>query len=217
MAIVTFTHLAGVPLHYDRYDASSGFGYGTRGKPFKPRAERAFVDRLEACFIDVFAQSPFGAGEVITSAGAYVNKPGHHGTGQAFDLDGIFWGQHHLVALQYPQKPHLYLAIEAIVRQHFGTVLNFNYNAAHQDHLHIDAGTPVGFQKLSKSRVEFLQAALFYVHGYQVGVDGVWGPDTAGVVPTALSELGIGGAITTRATWLAFLAATAQRGFQLAV
>ena len=212
----TFSHLADVPVHYDRYSAESGFGYGTRGKPFNPRATATMVRRLESCFAQVFAESPFGAGEVITSAGAYVGKPGYHGRGEAFDLDGVFWGNTQLVATEYPAKPHLYLAIESIVRQHFGTVLGYLYNAAHRDHLHFDASTPVGFQKMSKSRVEYLQGALLYVHGYQVGVDGVWGLETAEVAKAALQDLGLNTNISTRATWVAFLQATASRAFALA-
>lgn len=216
MALQTFAQLANVPVHYDRYDPESGFGYGTRGKPFKPRATPAMISMLQACFSDIFSQSPFGPGEVVTSAGAFVEKPGYHGSGQAFDLDGIFWSQTQLVAIEYPKKPHLYLAIESIIRQHFGTVLNYNYNAAHKDHFHMDLGTSVGFQKMSKSRVEYLQASLFYVHGYQIGIDGVWGPSTEKVVKVALSELGIGGSPTSKATWVAYLRITAARGFELA-
>ena len=32
-----------------------------------------------------------GQAQVITSAGAYTNKPGQHGQGRALDIDGIFW------------------------------------------------------------------------------------------------------------------------------
>jgi hypothetical protein len=216
MSLITFTEIAGVPVHYDRYEASSGFGYGTRGKPFKPRATRAMIDALDACFAQLFARAPWGAPEVIASAGAYTAKAGHHGLGQAFDLDALFWRDRHLVAIEFPAKPHLYLAVESVVRQHFGTVLNYNYNEAHRDHLHIDLGTAVGFQKYSKSRVEFVQAALLYVHGYEVGVDGVWGPGVAEVAATALRELQIPGAIGQRAAWMAFLEATTVRAFALA-
>lgn len=216
MALQTFTQLAGVPLHYDRYDSGSGFGYGTRGKPFRPRATRAMIDALDRCFVELFEQSPFGPGAVITSAGAFVEKPGYHGSGQAFDLDGIFWGGEQLIAIEYPNKPHLYLAVESVIRQHFGTVLAYNYNAAHKDHFHMDVGSAVGFQKMSKSRVEFLQSSLFFVHGYQLGIDGVWGPATDRVARVALSEIGISGSIHAKPTWLAYLRATAERAFVLA-
>lgn len=216
MALQTFTTLAGAPVHYDRFPAETGFGYGTRGKPFQPRATAAMIATLESCFRDVFAQSPFGSGEVITSAGAHVVKPGFHGSGQAFDLDGIFWSAKQLIAIEYPSKPHLYLAIESILRQHFGTVLAYNYNPDHRDHFHMDLGTAIGFQKMSKSRVEYLQASLFYVHGHPVRIDGVWGPSTEGFTKLALSELGLSGSLSTKAVWIGYLQQTASRAFALA-
>lgn len=215
MSLQTFTELAGIPIHYDRYDPSSGYGYGTRGKPFKPRATAKMIATLQSCFADILDQSPFGSGEVITSAGAFVDKPGHHGLGQAFDLDGVFWNQYQFISIEYPSAPHLYLAIESIIRQHFGTVLNYNYNAAHQDHLHMDLGSSVGFQRMSKSRVEYLQASLFYVHGYQVGVDGVWGPSTEKTTKIALKELDIGNNIGAGTTWREYLKATASQAFKM--
>ena len=218
MDLIAFTSLAGLPVHYDRFDPSSGFGYGTKGKPFKPRATRKTVDTLEKCFSDILKQAPdsFGKGEVITSAGAYVEKSGQHGKGQAFDLDGIFWKSQKLVAIEYPEKPHLYLAVESIIRQHFGTVLNYNYNAAHRDHFHIDIGTAVKFEKMSKSRVEYYQASMFYIHGFQVGIDGVWGLETEGVSSAVLEDLGISGEISVLGNWLEYLKLTAQRAFELA-
>lgn len=215
MGLQTFKQLARVPVHYDRYPTESGAGYGTRGKPFSPRATERMVEALGKCFADIFKQAPFGAGEVITSAGAYVDKPGHHGRGEAFDLDGIFWKDIHLVAIEYPAKPHLYLAVESILRQHFGTVLAYNYNLDHRDHFHMDLGTPVGFQKMSKSRVEYLQASLLYVHGFQVDVDGVWGPSTEQVVKAALADLGLKGVLTNKQVWVDYLKATTPRAFAL--
>lgn len=215
MTLITFTTIAGVPVHYDRYDRSSGFGYGTRGKPFRPRATRKMIASLDDCFNEMFKIPALGKAEVITSAGAFVDKPGYHGKGQAFDLDGIFWAQEELVAIQYLQKPHLYLAVESIIRKHFGTVLAYNYNAAHQDHFHLDTGTAVGFQKMSKSRVEYLQASLLYVHGYQIGVDGVWGPSTDATVKAALQDLGINGNLGMTNTWAEYLTLTASRAADL--
>ncbi len=213
MALQVFTHLDDVPLHYDRFAAESGFGYGTRGKPFKPRATPAMITRLQSCFADIFAQQPLGRAEVITSAGAYVQKEGFHGSGDAFDLDGIHWKSEKFIALEFPKKPHLYLAIESVVRKYFGTVLAYHYNTAHQDHLHLDSGTAVGFQKMSKSRVEYLQATLLYIHGYHIGIDGVWGPSTEKITRVALDGLNIDGSVSSLDTWLAYLKVTAAKAF----
>lgn len=216
MALKVFSSLAGVPLHYDRYPAESGLGYGTRGKPFKPRATYEMVQTLEECFSALFQTSPFGKAEVVTSAGAYVSKPGQHGKGLAFDLDGIFWEDKELVAIEYPRKPHLYLAVESVIRQYFGTVLGYNYDSAHKDHFHFDMGSAVRFEKMSKSRVEYLQAAMLYIHGFQVGIDGVWGPETMEVSSSVLNSLGIKGGLSEKKNWLDFLEKSAVLGFSLA-
>lgn len=215
MSLLTFTELAGVPVHYDRYEESSGFGYATKGKPFKPRATKLTINTLNICFDELFNKSPFGSGEVITSAGAFVDKRGQHGIGRAFDLDGIFWAEKKLIAIEYPKKPHLYLAVESVLRKHFGTVLNYNYNNAHKDHFHIDTGSSVKFEKMSKSRVEYLQATMFYIHGFQVGIDGIWGPETQSVSSAVLNELGIVGGLFNIDNWLEFLTLSATKGFEL--
>ncbi len=218
MNLQVFGHLGGVPVHYDRYDESSGLGYGSRGKPFKPRATNQMIALLDACFTEIFAQThrKLGLPQVITSAGAYVSKPGFHGKGEAFDLDGIFWKNTSLIAVQYPQKPHLYLAVESVLRQYFGTVLSYSYNTAHRDHFHIDLGSKVKFEKMSKSRVEYLQNSLFYIHGFQLGRDGVWGPETELVVKEAFNLLNIEGSLFSTEVWLSYLKITAEIGIELA-
>ena len=215
MGLTSFTSIAGVPVHYDRDSDGTGFGYGTRGRPAKFRASDGMLRKLNDCFSQIFMESDFGQAEVITSAGAFVGKPGYHGSGNAFDLDGIFWEEKTFIALKYPSSPWLYLALESVIRQHFGTVLGYNYNDAHKDHLHLDVGSSVGFNKASKSRVEYLQASLSYIHGYQLGIDGVWGPATEGVVKLAWKELGIGGT-DPKSAWIQYLKVTASAGFEIA-
>ena len=84
-----FEKLAGVPVHYDRLAAP--FGYGTRGKPHTFYCAGTFEAALERCLQELWELCPLGRPEVITSAGAWVEKPGYHGQGRAFDLDGLFW------------------------------------------------------------------------------------------------------------------------------
>ncbi len=48
MDLHVFSQINGVPVHYDRYDDNSGFGYGTRGKPFRPRASESMIKNLES-------------------------------------------------------------------------------------------------------------------------------------------------------------------------
>ncbi|ELB2875803.1 MULTISPECIES: extensin family protein [Vibrio] len=216
MNLETFSMLQSVPVHYDRYDEQSGFGYGSRGKPFKPRATPRMIRTLEDCFKEIFSlTSSLGSPEIITSAGAWVNKPGYHGRGEAFDLDGIFWSSAELIAIEYPIKPHLYLALESKLRKYFGTVLSYSYDARHNDHFHMDLGSNVRFEKMSKSRVFYLQNTLFYIHGYQLGLDGVWGPETQSITNEVLSELGIHGGIFNKSNWVDYLDITAIESMKL--
>jgi hypothetical protein len=198
----SFSSLAGVPVNYAREPVAP---YGTRGKPHTFRCTSGFLQKLEACFDELFSVSPLGRAEVITSAGAFVEKPGFHGLGRAFDLDAVFWPGRDFVTLRYPTDQKFYLGVDAILRKHFGTVLNFLYNADHHDHLHVDDGSEVGFVKSSKSRVLFVQAALTHVLNVPVGIDGIYGTETEGGLRTAFERLGISGDINTREVWLEFL------------
>ncbi len=215
--MITFRDLAGVPVHYDRYPKESGFGYGTRGKPLPFKGEGAFIEALDRAMTEVLAAVPasFGAAEVITSAGAYVSKPGYHGLGRAFDLDGIFFAGKEFVTLNFPSDMQFYIGVEAVLRKHFGTILNYDYDLAHRDHFHIDNGSSVGWNKVSKSRVCFLQNALNQCFGAGIQVDGAYGPETEKALKLTLEDLGIG-TIGVPANWLTFLDRTAAAAFKLA-
>ncbi len=209
-----FETLAGVPVHYDRF--ASPFGYGTRGKPEKFYCISSFETKLDQCFQEVWDICPLGKAEVITSAGTWVEKPGFHGQGRAFDLDGIFWASKGFVTLQdgfQGGDRAFYYALEAVVRRHFGTVLDYSYNVDHHDHFHLDDGTTVDFQPDSPSRVKFLQGALTHVHGLPVEIDGGYGPQTKQAVAAASRTLGIAGDIETPSVWREFLVGTAEKGF----
>jgi hypothetical protein len=186
----TFTELSGVPVHYDRFPAESGFGYGTKGRPHTFRATPSFIQELDACIDELkgYSQAKLGALEVIASAGAYVDKPGYHGMGRAFDLDALFWKNRSLVTKNFPNDPFAYVAVESVLRRHFGTVLNYDYNVDHQDHFHIDNGTSVSFQSMSKSRVTYLQYTLKFVFGLELEADGVFGPITRDNLKIALDS-----------------------------
>jgi len=108
----------------------------------------------------------------------------------------------------------LYLGVEAVLRKHFGTVLDWHYNQAHRDHWHVDDGTPVGYDDRSRSRVLFLQASLQQVFGHSIVVDGIAGPQTRRSSSEALRELSIEGALNTLDTWIAYLDAVAVKAFE---
>ena len=208
-----FTSLAGVPVRYDRAPLSQ---YGTRGVPFRFHSEPDFTARLEAFFDELWRVCPLGRAEVITSAGAYTNKPGQHGKGRAFDLDGIFWAGKTFVTLHdgfNARDRTFYFGVECVIRKHFGQVLNYLYNADHRDHFHFDDAVSVAFRQGSRSTVGFLQGTLRFVHGIPVATDGRWGPNTRDATRQALRSLGISGFIDSRDTWLAFLSRSAAKAF----
>lgn len=205
MAFVRTETLGGVPVHYDRFTHSS---YGTEGTPFKPTIDETFFNECNACFSEMAGlfKPKFGDLNIIVSGG--VSRAGtgsslHHAN-RAFDLDCLFFDDTHWVANTFPERPHIYLAIESVIRKHFGTVLTYDYNSAHEDHIHFDNGTQPGFQSMSKSRVTYLQNAIFYLYDIEIGLDGVYGPETAQAARQVRAELEIGGFSET-ANWAAFL------------
>jgi hypothetical protein len=203
------------------------FGLGTQGKPTTWHCTSAFEDKLDACFAQLWEVCPLGKADVICTAGVWVDKTGMHGKGRAFDLDAVFWGDRLVLANNYPNDRVAYLGIEAILRKHFGTVLNYKYNAAHQDHWHIDDGSSVGFQTSSESRVKFLQMALNSVYAAQpvLSVDGDYGRKTRGAAREVLLELQLVASDQLAAdsdvdrslkqVWLALLDETARRGLNV--
>lgn len=204
-----FRTLDGVTVHYDRTAAAP---YGSRGIPYDFYATRELETKLDGCFAELWRICPLGRPEIIISAGAYVGKPGYHGSGEAFDLDGIHWANKSFICLNFPSDRHFYLGVDAILRKHFNTVLNFYFNRDHEDHLHVEFGGQAGFNRV-RNKIFFLQAALTHVLEIPVAIDGAWGDETADGTARALSRLGIGGQIEDAPVWTRFLTAVAQRAF----
>jgi hypothetical protein len=197
-----FQSLAGIPVLYDRLKPEH---YGKIGIPHRFHCTNETQDVLEALFQDLFARTTphFGAAERILSAGAWVDKPGQHGLGRAFDLDAIHWRRVRFVALEQPVHKQLYLAVQALCNKHCGIVLGYDYNPAHHDHLHVDTGRDVRFRE-ANSVVSFLQQALNALYGHTLSVDGEFGPNTERALNDTLATLGIAG-VSAVADWKRFL------------
>ncbi|MPZ87394.1 MAG: hypothetical protein GEU81_04835 [Nitriliruptorales bacterium] len=204
-----FSDITGTPTNYARTTRQD---YGTRGRRATFHCTSRFYNVMTAAFRELWEVCPLGRAQVIVCAGAYVNKPGQHGRGQAFDLDALFWAHRSLVALNYPSDSRFYLGVESILRRHCGTVLDYHYNAAHRDHMHIDAGTTVGFTTGSPSRVKYVQATLGAIYGRAVVIDGLYGPQTDGAINAVLAQQGLAGPLTNVTHWRAFLLRTARLG-----
>ena len=190
-------------------------GYGTRGVPKRFYSDAGFTAVLERCFQELWQECSLGRAEVITSAGAYVDKPGQHGVGQAFDLDGLFWSGKSFVTLNdgfNAGDRKFYYGVECILRRHFGQVLNFDYNADHRDHFHLDMAQPVGLRKDSAAVTVFVQGVARRVYGLTVDVDGKWGPATADALSRAAAGVGMN-TVSSVGEWQKFLLLTARRCF----
>ena len=204
----------GVPVHYDRLD--SPHHYGSRGKARNFHCKTDFEPLLDAAFRDVWLYTGLGKAEVITSAGTYVDKPGQHGQGRAMDIDGIFWSDKTFVTLHagwQGQDREFYFGIEAVLRMHFGVVLDYEYDVPHRDHFHVDDSIGRSFRTSSRSKVRSLQGMLNHVWGKNVDEDGVWGDQTAGAVSEVLAVAGLPGPITNQEQWLLLMKKTAERAF----
>lgn len=229
--MIRFNELAGVPCYYARVNVAYGDLARTTSRTDKGRLRSlapSFKARMNACIAEVYwlCYGRLGPLQAITSGGAYVNKAGWHKKGKAYDLGGLHWPAQKLVLIRTARNftktgtaddwP-LYLAVEAIIRRHFGTVLGILHNADHYNHWHIDPGTKVGFWTKgfgAKTRVVFLQAVLKDIWGhYQGTLDGDFGPKSKAAVAVVRSQLGLG-PLTNPAAWSQFLLLTAMLGLQ---
>lgn len=206
------TQINGIALHYAR---SNQFPYGSRGIPAEFSINERLYETLQSCFAEMFDACPLGPPEIITSAGIFVDKPNsYHRFGRAFDFDACFWGNYNFITRNFLSDPALYIAMESYLRRHFGIVLNYYFNRAHEDHWHIDNSAGLGFSTRQRSKILYLQMALSYIYKEFVVIDGIWGPQTAGATQLTLARLGLDQDLTFDTTWLEFLRLTGQEAFR---
>lgn len=206
-----FTTLANISVLYDRIKPEH---YGKTGIAYQFHCTDETEQALNAFFVELKSRTArFGQMQRILSAGAYVDKPGEHGRGHAFDLDAIHWDRVQFIAKRQPLDKHVYLLVQALCHKYFGTVLDFNYNADHEDHLHIDIGRPIGFRE-SRSTTSFIQESINAIHGKRVGVDSEYGPGTDIAFREVLQSLGIGW-VGTLSNWTEYLERTCDLAVEI--
>ncbi|KKL44807.1 hypothetical protein LCGC14_2361960 [marine sediment metagenome] len=179
----------GIPLSYERRSSDDVWGDLAPTKEVGLYFNSSFRRKLDDCFVEINKVFAHRAMKGIISAGAWVDKPGMHKLARAFDLDGIVWEGGNWRATRFVggNELKMYLVIQAICMKHFGTVLGYLYNKAHEDHIHMDDGTEPGFRHNSRSIVTFIQQACKTFLGQPLAeVDGSWGPKTAEVMRSAL-------------------------------
>lgn len=220
----SFNSLDGVPTMYMRWG-----GGDTEPRQYTFRCRPNFLEALNAWVrylkeVSAEAGPEYAEMEWITSAGAYVNKPGQHGNGTAFDLDQAKWVDGPLISpIRLDGRPNAsierqrrYYALEATVRAHFRWTLDANYNAAHHDHIHQDfGGMPPVLGTGSSSDTFFVQGMLNAFQDAGLAVDGIWGPLTQGAFDESKDRLNYtGNPHNSTADYRGYLELVASRGFR---
>jgi hypothetical protein len=212
----SFNEINGMSVNYARKPVSE---YGTKGKQYTFYCNDKFFANVERFFEDLSALSGLGMPQVLTSAGFYVAKNGYHGHGRAFDLDALFWKNRKFVTLNaYPEQPKFYMAVECVIRRHFGLCLGWLYNPAHRDHFHIDDSKTVDFHENSRSNILFIQGIAQHIFGMDCDIDGLYGKGTETcleqmLVDTGLRNTSFSVIINVKREWREFLKFVALLGF----
>ncbi len=184
-------------LVYDR--GKDGYGVPVPGVRFKGTSK--LQDALTAIRHDLEQMEWWQYIESVLTAGLYVDKPGAHGDGNAWDFDGVVLKPNPLcdfgsapLTLVYSSdwykgrtfdyEPRIYTLSDRIRTRlaclfslRFPIVLTAGYNAAHEDHMHLSIAGEVGWRG-SRSQVVCLQETLSAWGGTQLKVDGVFGDKT---------------------------------------
>lgn len=214
MTLTRMSELSGLPLYYDRYSPVS---YGVSATRFSPYFDDDFLVDCESFFVELqnlLTTYGFTALQVWSGGvGREGSGASYHHLNRAFDFDAlIFEDKEKWVADTFETRPYLYLAIESVLRIHFGTVLNYYYDQAHRDHFHFDNGTTIKFKRDARSHVLYLQLTLTKLFNQDVGqsgIDGVYGGNTEQAMRRALKQLKIGG-LSDKKNWLDYLRVSAE-------
>jgi hypothetical protein len=185
LAMVTITHAGPYRLAYDRHTRVGELGRDRDTRNFQ--GTQALQDALNAWAAHV--PTVMDPPAYVLTAGLYVNKAGEHGNGNAADIDGFWWSDtSRFLAVNAPRDWYRYLTIEASLRKAFGTVLNYDYNAAHHDHWHCDLGYPTTWRRAG-SQTLFVKRALNEIWGESLTVNRTWDRAAADAVTRAGYDL----------------------------
>lgn len=209
MALVRVPTLAGIPLYYDRFRDGA---YGIEASRYRPFMDKVFAAACNAWVADMQTELSKGGFKIAQIWSGGVGRTGtgdsYHHKNRAFDLDGIIFSDGtKWVANSFPDRPYLYIAIEGCLRKHFGTVLAYDYDQKHRDHLHFDNGTSIKFSRKKPSYTLFVQHTLVKLFDLEVGeagANGVFSPETEAALRCARHELGIGG-FSNVANWRTYI------------
>lgn len=187
-------------LVYDR--GPNGYGVPVPGVRF--RGTSKLLHALLAVQQDLRQIGWWDYIENFLTAGLYVDKPGAHGKGIAWDFDGVvvkgnpmLWsGKPWVDVLVYKSGcnfmsfrdegtmsfhslcPRIKTRFACLLSLRFGVVLTAGYNKAHEDHIHADLSLPVAWRSGSRTQVVCLQETLNAWFDAELVVDGIMGDKT---------------------------------------
>lgn len=168
--------------HRTGYNAN---GTGVHGGRHTEHFNATFRNQCDSWITTLDTVSRNNGGRSVSwvgDVGVGVCKSGYHGSARAFDLTKIKfssgqvdmnWSWRGARKLVHRRR---YLAVAAMCRRHFGTVLTCWYNSAHQNHIHFDNGVSVTSIRTGvRSDTTLIQASCNLINGESLAIDGVWG------------------------------------------
>lgn len=209
-SLVEFSTLAGGTLGYEVGRTTTSY-----------RADPRFVELLEGWAEDWATLSGLGAITTIWSYGAYVDKcQSFHSAGRAFDIAEVSH-ERGSVSCRYDAwgpgtatQTKDYWRLAASLHLHFGYTLTHLYNAAHNNHIHVDNAVSgwegTSFRERSRAQVHMVQAACQQVFGAAVDITGRYDDQTRSALRAIQSSLGITRPLSDTDGWREFLKATAS-------
>lgn len=195
--------------------------YADGDRPTTMRAAPSFLPLLDSWAEDWASLSGLGAVTVVTSYGAYVDKcNSYHQTGNAFDLTHVAhergevslrhdrWGPGTAAQLRD------YWRLTASLHLHFAYTLAYPYNAAHDNHVHVDNSvsgeTLSTFDARSGAQLALVQHGCRHVFGHVVETTGRYDDQTKTAVRKVQGAAGIRTPLREPDGWRAFCRALAK-------
>jgi len=177
--LLCLREVAGVPFEYPlAWGRDHATGLGTVARRSAPRTQRFVPSVRDALNRWIADMRRFGLPlEAIITQGSLVcrcisgtNTLSNHSFGDAIDVAGVRWppvggpasrARETLVRnFPDPGERALLRRMDACLRLHFATVIDYNYNADHRDHFHCDMNRGQGRILRGRTTIVFVQEVL---------------------------------------------------------
>ncbi|NEE03199.1 extensin family protein [Phytoactinopolyspora halotolerans] len=223
MALITRDYLGttGCKLYYEPSGNPNSFTFND-----------TFYNQLSSWKNFIYNNAPdsWGWPSRIYSYGAYVDKPGMHGSGRAFDIGKIVYknssGTTHTISMRYDVwhggsnaalYRRRYWGAAASFARRFRHVITYADNSTHHNHIHADnaiygSTTDCYYSTGSTSQTYIVQGCCRVVWGLGTALDGDYGPETERHSTQVLRRIGrSSGNITNKYNFRAFLTASFRK------